>query len=540
MNEIAYVILENEMDLILVHRLSMRLAELGGLSLAAQTTFATAVSEVSRSAAGKTGDSCLTLYVSDKREKFKYITAILKHNRIGQAEVSDDDLKYAKKLVQTIRSYSDEGGNKIELKFRLPNTVILDDATIEKWRASLNTNPAISPYEEIKRKNRQLTEMADRLRESELQYKMLTDSLPIMILSISNDGNIIYGNQWTYDYTGETLESINQSGWANIVHPEDSGVIKETWAHAGSKLDVINFEHRINDSSNGEYRWHTGVAIAIKDENGANKYWNTFMVDIHAQKIIEKTLKDNKQLRDTQAELEDKVNLLNRSNEQLEQFAYITSHDLQEPLRKISFYSDYLSKKHSDSIPAEAKIFLENLIKASSRMRNLIQDVLAYSVVRKDVFTDVDLNELAQETVHDLEIGIRDKSAIVYFEPLPVIEGNKRQLKQLFENIVSNSLKFSRPDTHPVISISAEDRKEHILLSFKDNGIGFDEAYIDKMFDLFQRLHTKDKYSGTGIGLAICKKIVDLHKGSIEARSQPGEGASFTFTLPKKQEVTKL
>jgi PAS domain S-box-containing protein len=524
------------MDLILAHKQCIRLAELAGLSLSAQTTFATAVSEVSRNSTGSENSASLTLYVSDKKEKIKYITAVLEDSRPGFSESKDEGFKYAKRLVQNINATISGNSNRIELNYRLPASTRIDDIVLEKWRINLNTDPAVSPYEEIKRKNRQLVEMAEKLRESEQQYRSLTDSLPIMIFSVNVAGDIIYANKWLEEYTGETLEVISNTKWRTIVPAEDFDDIWRHWlSMSGDPKSVIYPERKFRNSKTGEYRWHTGAATPILDDAGNLKWWNIFMVDVHAQKEVAETLKHNVQLKAIQEELVEKVNLLNHSNLQLEQFAYVTSHDLQEPLRKIGFYSDYLNKKYGSMLPQEAGVFFENLINSTDRMKLLIQDVLAYSTLRKDKFTTVDLAGVATETLEDLEYSITEKEAQVSVGPLPVITGNSRQLKQLFENLVSNSIKFSQPGIRPVISITGIVENDQLQLAFTDNGIGFEEQYLDKLFDLFQRLHTRDKYKGTGIGLALCKKIVEFHNGTISAKSQPDHGATFLITLPVEQ-----
>jgi len=534
MNEITTIALENEMDLILAHKQSLRLAELTGLSLPAQTTFATAVSEISRYAFGENNEAYIKLCVSEKRDKIRYVTAVLEDKRPGYETHLDEGYAYARRLVTSIRYSHSEGLNRIELHYRLPQTARIDDLLVEQWRIQLNTDPAVSPYEEIKRKNRHLAELAGRLRDSEEQYKILTDSLPIMIFTLDKEWQrVLYANQWLMDYTGKPADEIGRDSWREIIHPDDMETLA---AAAPENTDqpqrMITVECRIRYHDSGAYRWHTGVASPILDKNGALLCWNTFMVDIHAQKMVEQTLKDNRQLKEIRAELEEKITLLDRSNQQLEQFANITSHDLQEPLRKISFYSDYLRTRFGDQLPAEATGFFDKLINATDRMKMLIQDILAYSTVSPAEFVRVDLDQLAAESLSDLEITIRESGAQIALKPLPVIEGNRRQLRQLFDNLLSNAIKFSHSHQHPEITVSALTAGNEVQLIFSDNGIGFEEQYVDKMFELFQRLHTRDKYSGTGIGLAICKKIAELHKGKITASGAPGTGATFTVTLP--------
>ncbi len=536
MHEITEVTLENEMDLILAHKQSMRLAELIGLQLAAQTSFATSVSEVCRTAIGHNNAATLSIYVSDKNDKVKYITAVLHDSRKTLHTEKEEGYKYARRLVADITVQADEWGTKSTISYRLPAHTRIDDILIEKWRINLNTDPALSPYEEIKRKNRQLQEMAEQLRESERRYKSLTDSLPLMIFSARPDGQITFSNHWLLDYIGNTLEEVNFSVWKDILHPEDlqivSNLLDDKYAHGDT---FIPLEVRIREKRSGDYRWHTGAFIAMQDEDGSVTSWNSFMVDIEARKQMEQALKDNKDLKEAQGRLEEKVKELNESNMQLAQFAYIASHDLQEPLRKISFYSDMLSKRFADNMPAEALPFFQSLISATERMRELIHDVLTYSTVEKTLFVKADLNEILKTTLDDLEIAINKKNALITIAFLPVIDCIPIQIRQVFDNLISNALKFQQPDVQPQIHISADVADGILTMSFRDNGIGFEEKYMHRMFDLFQKLHSGEKYKGTGIGLALCRKILDIHRGTINAISKPGEGATFIISLPITQ-----
>lgn len=522
------------MDLILVHKQCMKLAELTGLSISSQTTFATAVSEVARAAINEKIETHISLLISNKKDTAKCICAILYDKRKNFSEKNDEGYAYAKKLVHSIKFEVDEFGNKIELRVRISPTFRIDDMLVEKLRISLNTDPAISPYEEIKRKNRQLIELANKLRISEQQYKSLTDSLPLMIFSTDSERKISFANKWLYDYTGESVEALNDSMWERIIHPDDLQIARLNLRKykTGEFTTVIIPEIRLKQASDNEYRWHKGISIAVQEDDGSVRSWSTYIVDIHAQKMIEQALNDNVHLREMQMQLEEKVAQLNNSNRQLEQFAYIAAHDLQEPLRKITFYSDLLETKYGSALPTEAHTFLNSLIQSSTRMKALIQDVLAYSTIDKEDFTLVSLQEIASDTLADLEISVNEKHAEISIGSLPKVMGNAAQLKQLFENIISNSLKFTRKNIPPVISVTAEMQSGEVTITFKDNGIGFNDVYIDKAFGLFQRLHTHENFKGTGIGLAICKKIVALHNGSITAQGQPDQGATFIVTLP--------
>jgi PAS domain S-box-containing protein len=234
------------------------------------------------------------------------------------------------------------------------------------------------------------------------------------------------------------------------------------------------------------------------------------------------------------------------SNHDLMQFASVASHDLQEPLRKVDIFSSLLLSKASSALDKEAIAYVEKITAAVKRMKVLITDVLNYSKLSSghNEFQLIDLNELARETLNDFELVIKDKNAVITINPLPVLNGNKGQIRQVFQNIFSNALKFSKPNEPVNISVTSrkvaeksltarEDANgQYCIISIKDNGIGFDEKYLSNIFALFERLHTKDKYEGTGIGMAITKKIIEKHNGLINAISSIGNGAEFLLLLP--------
>ncbi|GAA4466760.1 hypothetical protein GCM10023189_49370 [Nibrella saemangeumensis] len=254
-------------------------------------------------------------------------------------------------------------------------------------------------------------------------------------------------------------------------------------------------------------------------------------------------------IRRYQRELERSNQELKRSNENLQEFAYVASHDLQEPLRKIQSFGDVLHNQYRYEMPEQAGDLVNRMQKAAHRMQNLIQDLLTYSRIstQQQPFRLVSLNRLVEEVAVDLEMTIQDKQASLTLEPLPDVMGDPVQLRQLFQNLISNSLKFGHPNRPPVISITARPITHLAIpgkpatgqqelfweISLTDNGIGFDEKYANRIFQLFQRLHGKNLYGGTGIGLPICKKVMDHHKGYITATSRPGEGSVFRIYLPK-------
>lgn len=291
-----------------------------------------------------------------------------------------------------------------------------------------------------------------------------------------------------------------------------------------------------------------------EDEIGAlTKAFNLMLIQIHDQNkeilsfnqkleliVKERTLS----LREANEKLETLNSELLKSNRDLEQFAYIASHDLQEPLRKIQTFIQLLEENLTD--PAKQKTFHQKISQSASRMQDLIKDVLNFSRISKsdEPFVDADLNSIMENLKSDFELVIRDKGAVINHPPLPVIKGIPLQLSQLFSNIISNSLKYN--DQKPVINISFEKLSEeeiiknprlkenvsYIKIQFADNGIGFEPQFSDQIFNIFQRLHGKQAYSGTGIGLALCKKIVENHYGIIHAHGVPQVGATFSIILP--------
>jgi light-regulated signal transduction histidine kinase (bacteriophytochrome) len=283
----------------------------------------------------------------------------------------------------------------------------------------------------------------------------------------------------------------------------------------------------------GSRFWGSIVITALHDERGNVIGFTKVTRDLTERKLAEDMLRQHA------SELENK-------NRQLEQFAYIASHDLQEPLRKIQTFIHVLERR-IDNAEAREKYF-QKINAAAKRMAELIQSVLNYSRLSQsdDQFTPADLNEILENVRVDYELLISEKSATVTSSPLPTIRGIPLQLSQLFANLLGNALKFSIGK--PVISIAAQkidgrkilseiptldDQKDYIKLTFRDNGIGFDQQYAEKIFTIFQRLNRKEDYAGTGIGLALCKKIVDNHHGHIKAEGAVGKGATFTVYLPE-------
>lgn len=257
---------------------------------------------------------------------------------------------------------------------------------------------------------------------------------------------------------------------------------------------------------------------------------------------------DVTELQNERRHLEQMNNELRKSNDNLQQFAYVASHDMQEPLRKIRAFGDLLVSNHAASLNEEGLDLVRRMQTSAARMQTLVHDLLAYSrlTTHRRAFETVDLDKLLRQVLFDLQEVIQQEDAHVEAQPLPPVKGDANQLHQLLFNLISNALKFHAPGSRPVVSVggqvvkaqdvpghdSLKSRRQFVRIDVQDNGIGFDPIYQERIFQLFQRLNGRSQYAGTGIGLAICKKIVDNHNGLIQTSSQPGEGATFTVYLP--------
>jgi PAS domain S-box-containing protein len=228
---------------------------------------------------------------------------------------------------------------------------------------------------------------------------------------------------------------------------------------------------------------------------------------------------------------------LEQSNRELEDFAYVASHDLQEPLRKIQAFGDLLRSKHAEAMPEQARDYIERMQSAAKRMQILINDLLAFSRVttKAQPFVRVDLAQIAAEVVKDLETRIHESGGRITVGPMPVIEADPLQMRQLLQNLAGNALKFHRPDVPPVVDVRGEIDGARCRITVADNGIGFEEKYAERIFTMFERLHARARYEGTGIGLSICRKIAERHGGEIRAYGRVDRGATFVVTLPVRQ-----
>lgn len=386
-----------------------------------------------------------------------------------------------------------------------------------------------------------------KIEDSEARFRLMADVMPQFVWTANAEGKVNYYNQATHEYTGLGDELMENDGWLQIIHPEEREENQKLWQHSIESGEDFIIQHRFRNKD-GEYRWQLSRAIPQRDLEGNIELWIGTSTDIHDNKLFEKEL--NRQVKERTLELEDMNIELKRSNENLEEFAYAASHDLKEPIRKIHFFANKLRQEYQSTLSESGLNTFHRLELAAERMRTLVDDLLEYSQVSRavDLLEEVDLNDTIKVILHDLEMSITEKNAIIEADKLPIIHGYRRQLQQLFENVVGNAVKYSRPGETPKIRITLENingqalgialkgedaEKDFYLVKVVDNGIGFEQKDADRIFQVFTRLHGNTDYKGTGIGLSIAKKVVENHNGFIYASSTPGEGATFNIVLPK-------
>jgi PAS domain S-box-containing protein len=355
----------------------------------------------------------------------------------------------------------------------------------------------------------------EALRRSEEEFRTLADNISQLAWMTDESGSIFWYNQRWYDYTGTTLETMRGWGWRDVHHPQHVDRVVAYIRHCfeTGKTWEDTFPLRGKD---GTYRWFLSHALPIRDEKGRIIRWFGTNTDITQR------LKTEQELR--------------RANDDLEQFAYSVSHDLQEPLRSVSIYSELLIRRCAERLDGEAQELLRYLAEGAARMEALVGDLLEYTrVVKLDVSTDkTDANAVLATVLSNLAETIASLDARVIPGELPEVRASAIHLQQIFQNLISNALRY-RGREPPVVHVEAGQHDGgYALFSVKDNGIGFEPQYKEQIFGLFKRLHTSTEYPGTGLGLAICRRIVERYRGRIWAESTPGEGSAFYFTLPRR------
>ncbi|MBE8725979.1 sensor histidine kinase [Flavobacterium hungaricum] len=539
MKEIVKINLDNEMDLILAHKRSMKIAEMCGMPSSLQTRFATAVSEVARCSIANGQNSELRLGINVVKNTNKEIVAIL-NDSVDLKKCNPEAFKYAAKLSGTIEYDAGEDYSVTQFSLKVPSPGLLSEAKIKSLADYFKYESPLSPYDEIRKKNIELIALSEKLGESENRYRQLANTIPILICIINERNHVLLTNESLQVIVKSSFTVFEKKELSLFIHPEDVDHILENWSRIKKNKTEYSGETRIKKGDS--YRWFLISIIPNKTEDGNFTNWLVYFVDINDQKTVEETLKNNSELKLIQRELEHANSKLTFKNKELQQFAYIASHDLQEPLRKIRI----MLSRAGEDLSEEQKnhFYFDKITSAAGRMSDLISDVLNYSRVDNNLqtFLPIDLNEILHETINDLSLIIEEKNAVINISPLPTVSGLNTQLRQLFFNLVNNALKFNSEE--PVITIAADEEStepidaykpegNYHLITIADNGIGMDSNYSDRIFDMFQRLHQRDQYGGNGIGLALCKKIIENHNGVLNFTSELGKGTIFYIYLPK-------
>ncbi len=417
----------------------------------------------------------------------------------------------------------------------------------------------------------------DALKQSEKQFRLMAELMPQKIWTSDAEGNKDYFNKTLLDYAGKSFDELKGTGWEKIIHPDDWEKNKKQWLECLRTGKDYETENRLL-RKDGHYLWHLTRAIALKNEDGKIKMWVGSKTEIQGQweekESLEKAVlkrttelhKANKKLvhesseKEKRAaelviantkliyessEKEKRADELVKINKELESFAYVSSHDLQEPLRKIQTFADRILEK--ETLSDSGKNYFRLMEDAAKRMQTLIEDLLSFSRLNTSErkFKITDLNDIVATVKADFKEIIDEKHATIEAKELCEANIIAFQFRQLMQNLIGNALKFSKPNVPPHILIKSRvikgnktkqqnlsPEKKYCHISVADNGIGFEEEFNEKVFEVFQKLHGKEEYAGTGIGLAIVKKIVENHQGEITVTSQLNEGTTFDIYLP--------
>lgn len=376
------------------------------------------------------------------------------------------------------------------------------------------------------------------IKESEEHFRLLAELMPAKISNALPDGSLTYFNKKWLDFTGYTFEEMKDFGYQKILHPDELVVFQHKLQEAAKTGNVLEMEMRFLDKE-GNYKWHLNFAAPIKDEAGNIRMWVGVTTEIQ-QQMEQRDILENAVVERTH-ELQYSNKELLQSNEDLQRFAHVASHDLREPLRKIATFANRLKDDDKTLLSERGGLFLGKILSASVRMDEMIQGVLNYSMIdtwEKNIEI-IDLNGIIKDIENNLELLIQQKNAVIRFDRLPQILGAKVLIYQLFYNLIYNSLKFTRENEDQVITILSKTfgsgAEWFTEITIEDRGIGFDPDQSDKIFSAFARLNSKESYEGTGLGLTLCKKIVEKHGGTIRATGAENKGAKFIIVLPIKQ-----
>jgi PAS domain S-box-containing protein len=358
-------------------------------------------------------------------------------------------------------------------------------------------------------------------KESRAKYRGLLEAAPDAIVVVNQAGEIVLLN----------LQAEKQFGYRRdeLVGQQVKNIIPEGFAERLLADDLRSAEDALAQQIG------TGIELTGRRKDGSAFPIEIMLSPLESAEgtLVTAAIRDISVRKAAELHLLQTVEELNRSNEELGQFAYIASHDLQEPLRMVASYTQLLSRRYKGQLDTDADEFIAFAVDGASRMQRLIDDLLAYSRVgtKGKELLNTSSEEALKQALLNLRGAIGESGAVVTHDPLPTVLADEMQLVQLFQNLVGNAIKYQDPGV-PLVHVSAtRNGGKNWLFSVQDNGLGIDPLYFEKIFGVFQRLHGRDEFAGTGIGLAICKKIVERHGGTISVESQPGEGSTFRFAL---------
>ncbi len=392
---------------------------------------------------------------------------------------------------------------------------------------------------------------AEEIRRSEERFRAFVTASSDVMYRMSPDWNEMLQLQGR-DFIPDTT-SPSSTWLAKYIHPDDQPLVLAAINEAVRTRSVFELEHRVL-RVDGALGWTFSRAIPVMNGSGEIVEWFGAAADITERKRAEEELRRTKEgleirVRERTAELQvsnmalvDHAARLERLNEELQEFAFVASHDLQEPLRKIQTFGNLLAGKYRELLDEEGRDYLMRMTRAASRMSELLHSLLAYSRIatRPNPFEPVQLGRVVEEALSDLEMAVTGNGGRVEAGDLPTIDGDAPQLRQLFQNLIGNAIKYCKESEKPLVRIHGNVDGEVCRILIRDNGIGFEQEYVDRIFRPFQRLHGKSSnYEGMGMGLAICRKIVERHGGSITAESASGHGATFIVTLPVRNKKTR-
>lgn len=370
-----------------------------------------------------------------------------------------------------------------------------------------------------------------KLEQSESRFRALVNASSDMVYSMNADWSImrnLEGRGFLSD-TGEPIPDWIEK----YIHQAERKAVQDAIAKAISQKSIFELEHRVL-AADGTLGWTFSRAVPILDEQDTIVEWFGSAADITTQKTITEKL---------ESLVAERTRDLQRSNEDLQQFAHVASHDLKEPVRKIKTFTSRLEQHLKDKLDDTAARFMDRIHVATDRMFSMIDGVLAYSTTNatSQKPESVDLNEVLKNIETDLEVALQKAGGTIDYQNLPTIEGSPVLLYQLFYNLINNSIKFAKTGLPPHITISSEINATGLVhITLNDNGIGFEPYHASRIFETFTRLNPKDEYEGTGLGLSLCKKIVERHRGTITATGSPDKGATFVITLPLQQKETGI